>query len=50
MNRYRENPRAAAHLLDIGDFPHSAANAAELAAYTATASLILNLDEAITKE
>ncbi len=49
--RYRTAPKAAAEFLDYGD---SARNrhikAGELAAYTAVASLILNLDATITKE
>ena len=51
LNRFRENSHAAAKLLEIGDFSrHGGANVTELAAYTAVANLILNLDETITKE
>ena len=51
QKRYRAAPKAAVEFLDYGD---SARNrhiqAGELAAYTAAASLILNLDATITKE
>ncbi|HKX29476.1 MAG TPA: DUF1553 domain-containing protein, partial [Blastocatellia bacterium] len=55
LDRQRElfarNPQAAARLLSVGDRRNDAKlNAAELAAYAATASLILNLDEVITKQ
>jgi hypothetical protein len=48
---YRADPKAAARLLGVGDFPRDERlDVSELAAYTAVASLILNLDETITKE
>jgi hypothetical protein len=51
LTRYRNNTAAAKKLLRIGDSPHGPQiDAAELAAYTLTASVILNLDETITKE
>jgi len=49
--RYRSAPKAATEFLDYGDSarnPHI--RPGELAAYTAVASLILNLDATITKE
>ena len=55
LERYRQtfarDPEAAARLIRHGDsVPDSKLDAAELAAYTATAGVILNLDETITKE
>ncbi|HEY9436237.1 MAG TPA: DUF1553 domain-containing protein, partial [Blastocatellia bacterium] len=48
---FRERPREAEKLLMIGEKRNDARlNPAELAAYAMTASLILNLDEAITKQ
>jgi hypothetical protein len=48
---YRENRAAAEKLIRAGDAPvDSTIDVAELAAYTAVTSVILNLDEAITKE
>ena len=49
--RFRPDAKAAAALLSEGDSPHAAnVDPAELAAYTGVASLILNLDETVTKE
>lgn len=49
--RYKADPKAAGEYIHQGDSPLPAnADAAQLAAYTGVASLILNLDEAITKE
>ena len=49
--RYRQDAKAAASLLAVGASPRSASlDPATLAAWTTTASMILNLDEAITKE
>jgi hypothetical protein len=49
--RYQESPKAALELIRIGESPRNdKPEVSELAAYTAVASLILNLDEAITKE
>ena len=55
LERYRQtfarDPEAAARLIRHGDsVPDSKLDPAELAAYTATAGVILNLDETITKE
>jgi hypothetical protein len=48
---YRKNPKAAKKLVVIGESPRDESlDVSELAAYTAVASLILNLDEAITRE
>jgi hypothetical protein len=49
--KYRANTDAALKLVSIGDAPRDAKlNVPELAAYTVTASVLLNLDETITKE
>jgi len=49
--RYGSDPKAAAELLSLGHSPRDAAlDPAELAAWTAVASLLLNLDETVTKE
>jgi hypothetical protein len=48
---YRKDKSAAAKLIRTGaSRPDASLDVAELAAYTAVASLILNLDEAVTKE
>ncbi len=48
---YRAHPDAAAALLSAGEHPRDEAfDTPELAAYTAIANLLLNLDEVITKE
>jgi hypothetical protein len=48
---FRARPREAEKLLMIGEKRNDTRlNPAELAAYAMTASLILNLDEAITKQ
>jgi len=48
---YDADPAAAEKLVDFGESKHNQSlKATELAAYTAVASVILNLDEAITKE
>ncbi|MFO0879704.1 MAG: DUF1553 domain-containing protein [Gemmataceae bacterium] len=48
---FASQPQAAARLLQVGDAPlPSQSDRNELAAYTAVASVLLNLDEAITKE
>ncbi|HEX3659699.1 MAG TPA: DUF1553 domain-containing protein [Pirellulales bacterium] len=50
-DEYRRHPDAAKPLLAVGESPHdSQLPPAELAAYTVMASVILNLDETITKE
>ena len=49
--QYQLNPQAAEDFLKQGDSPRDPRwKAPELAAYTALASLVLNLDEAVTKE
>ncbi len=51
LAEFREDPAAAAALLHVGEAPAAAAlDACELAAYATVANLILNLDEAVTKE
>jgi hypothetical protein len=51
LERYRADRAAARKFVSVGESPlDEKADVAELAAYTAIASLILNLDEAITKE
>jgi hypothetical protein len=51
VNRYQADPKAAEEFLSNGDAPRNKdLPSAELAAYTAVASLILNLDEVITNE
>jgi hypothetical protein len=51
QERYRNDQDAAAKLLSQGESKRDEKlNAAELAAYTTVASLILNLDEMVTKE
>jgi hypothetical protein len=48
---FRSNPKEAEKLLAVGEKRNSLKFATvELAAYAATASLILNLDEVITKQ
>ena len=50
-SEFHADPRAAAAFLRAGDSPiRPGLDLAELAAYTSIASLILNMDEAITKE
>jgi hypothetical protein len=51
MDYFGHNPREAERLLSIGEKRNEAKlDTVELAAYSATASLILNLDEVITKQ
>jgi hypothetical protein len=51
LAQYREHPAEADKLLGVGESkPKSKHDHAELAAYTVITSLILNLDETITKE
>jgi hypothetical protein len=51
LAHYRKDREAALKLLRTGEYPRDEKlDAAELAAYTAVANLILNLDETITKE
>jgi hypothetical protein len=49
--QYRQDLTAAQKLISTGEYPRNEKlDPAELAAYTAVAGMILNLDEAITKE
>jgi len=49
--RFQADPKAAAALLDVGEFrPDPTIDRPTLAAYTVAASLILNLDETVTKQ
>jgi hypothetical protein len=51
LDRYRRDKTAAKGLLSVGEHPYDKQlDPAELAAYTAVAALILNLDEVVTKE
>ena len=51
LTRFRENPGAAEKLAKAGEAPRDAGlDVPELAAYATVAGLIMNLDEAITKE
>jgi len=51
LRQYKADPVAAEKLVSIGESPrNSKLDVSELAAYTALASLLLNLDEVITKE
>jgi hypothetical protein len=51
LKQYRSDREAALKLVSAGEFARDEElDVSELAAYTAVASLILNLDEAITKE
>ena len=48
---FRNNPQAAGKLLSVGESPHNTKlNTPELAAWTMVMSVILNLDEVVTKE
>jgi hypothetical protein len=50
-DHFQADPGGAARLISQGDAPaNRSIPVDELAAYTAVASLILNLDEAVTKE
>jgi hypothetical protein len=51
LNAYRQDDTAARRLIHVGESPCPAKlDRAELAAFTTVASVILNLDETITKE
>ena len=51
LDRFRNHPQAAEELLAVGESPRDEElNAAELAAWTTVISVILNLDEMVTKE
>jgi len=51
LAEYQANRNAARELVSVGESPRDATlNAAELAAYTAVANMMLNLDEVVAKE
>jgi hypothetical protein len=51
LQKYRANPQAARKLVGLGEAERNAKlDPVELAAYTVTASVILNLDETLTRE
>jgi mono/diheme cytochrome c family protein len=51
LAHFRNDLAAADELTSVGEYPRDeAVDVAELAAYTATASVILNLDEALTRK
>jgi hypothetical protein len=51
LAQYRADPASAAKLLAAGEAPRDPAlDAVELAAYTTTAGVLLNLDEVITRQ
>jgi hypothetical protein len=51
LDRYQTNPEGARKLVSVGESKlDEKLNVSELAAYTTVASLILNLDETVTKE
>jgi hypothetical protein len=51
LRQYQADPDAARKFVSVGEYPRdSSLDVAELAAYTGMTSLILNLDEVITKE
>ena len=51
LDDYKANPEAAARYLSQGESPRDAElDASELAAYSTLASMMLNMDETITKE
>jgi hypothetical protein len=51
LDKYQTSPDAARKLVTVGESPlDEKLNVSELAAYTTVASLILNLDETVTKE
>ena len=47
---YKKNPSAAAKLARAGEAPASGTDPAEVAAWTTAMSVLLTLDETITKE
>ena len=50
LNKYRNDAGAAAKLLKVGEAPvNETLDKSELAAWTMVSSIILNLDETVTK-
>ena len=47
---FRSQPEAAEALLSVGERPHRKMNPAELASWSQVASVLLNLDEAMTRQ
>ena len=50
MNEFTQNPAAAALLVEGGSMRAAALNSAEHTAYASVCSLILNLDETLSKQ
>jgi hypothetical protein len=51
LERFKKDPGGAAKLISVGETPRdSKLDVPELAAYTLTASIILNLDETVTRQ
>jgi hypothetical protein len=51
LTRYRQSPETARELVKQGESkPDEALDVSELAAYTTTANVLLNLDEVVTRE
>ena len=51
LRHYRENREAAEQIVQIGEYPRDIkADVTQLAVWTAIAQIVLNLDEAMTKE
>jgi hypothetical protein len=51
LERYKKDPAAAIKLISVGESPRNAKlDVSELAAYTMTSSIILNLDETVTRQ
>jgi hypothetical protein len=51
LARFQADPEAASKLVNAGQYPRDAAlDVAELAAWTATANMLMNLDEVLTRE
>lgn len=50
LAHYQRHPEAAVQLLTVGETASNSASSVDLAAYTAIANVILNLDEAVSRE
>ncbi|MEZ5431170.1 MAG: hypothetical protein R3F31_08330 [Verrucomicrobiales bacterium] len=51
LDHFKKDPAAAEHLIHQGHSrPAGGLDPAELAAYTVTANVLLNLDEVVTRE